>query len=161
MGSLASIDTVCDYIIFRLKKEDEVSLSNLKLQKLLYYVQAWNLAFFGTHIFEGRFQAWIHGPVNRVIFDRFRDVKTIYSEMDINDIMSDDFSKLLDDAKNHIDNVLEIYADYSGVQLEFMTHNEQPWVNAREGYAPAERCEVEIDERLMKSYYASRLNSQN
>ena len=80
-----NINDVCDYIILQLSEAGEY-LNNLKLHKLLYYVQAWHLAFYGERLFDGGFQAWIHGPVNREIYDRFKETKSLYSEVDENDI---------------------------------------------------------------------------
>ena len=63
-----SIHDITDYIILRVKSEDRfASLINLKLQKLLYYVQAWSYGINKKPMFDGEFEAWIHGPVNREI----------------------------------------------------------------------------------------------
>ena len=68
-----SIHDITDYIILRVKSEDRfASLINLKLQKLLYYVQAWSYGINKKPMFDGEFEAWIHGPVNREIYNRFK-----------------------------------------------------------------------------------------
>lgn len=154
---MKNIHNVCDYVIFRLKSDEDRSCTNLKLQKLLYYIQSWNLALTGEKMFDGKFQAWIHGPVNREIYDRFKETKGLYSEMELTDIATDYNAELSDEDKARIDNVLEVYAGFASFQLEKMTHDEDPWINARKGYMPTERCEVEIDEDLMRNYYANRL----
>lgn len=153
-----NVHTICDYIILMCSTAGE-QLSLLKLQKLLYYVQAWHLAFYGKPLFEGQFQAWVHGPVNRTIYDRFAGTKALYSLVVKEDI-TPDFNpdvELTQEAKLHIDSILEAYADLTGSQLEALTHNEDPWQVAREGYKPAERCENVIDEARMAKYYAARL----
>jgi uncharacterized phage-associated protein len=156
---MENINDVCDYVIFRVKSEDDTSLSNLKLQKLLYYTQAWHLAFHSKKLFEGDFQAWIHGPVNREIFERFKQTKSIYSEITIEDILNNTVSdKLNSPIKEHIDTILESYAKFSGTQLEYMAHNEEPWLSARIGLSNSDRCEQVIDEKLMETYYKSRLS---
>ena len=48
-------------------------ISNLKLQKLLYYAQAWHLAIYDTRLFPERFQAWVHGPVIPEIYHRYKE----------------------------------------------------------------------------------------
>ncbi len=149
---------VSDYIILRCKSEGETDLSALKHQKLLYYVQAWHLAFYGTKAFDSDFQAWIHGPVCRDIFDFYRTKKYLYSEMGLEDILDLNVSdKLSKDLKLHIDTILESYARYSANQLEIMTHEEDPWIEARRGYLPNQRCENVIGEDSMQVYYSSRL----
>lgn len=153
-----NINDTCDYIIQRVIASGEM-LSNLKLQKLLYYVQAWNLVFEDKPLFDGKFQAWVHGPVSRTIFSRYRSTKTLYSDITLADVRGDFNPQSLDvNETSHIDRVLSVYAKYTGAQLEEMTHGEEPWVKAREGFEPFDRCEVNIDEEIMKHYYAQRLN---
>lgn len=156
---MVNIQDVCDYIIFRVTGEGNGMLSHLKLQKILYYIQSWNLAFEKEPLFEGKFQAWIHGPVNRDVYNRFKDTKYIYSAIDMTDIKQDDlnFTNLDQKVKDHIDSVLEAYLPFGDIQLEKMTHREDPWVEARNGFEPFERCEVEINEATMKNYYTARL----
>ncbi len=152
-----NINDVCDYIILQVS-EPEKYLNNLKLHKLLYYVQAWHLAFYDEILFDGKFQAWIHGPVNREIYDRFKETKSLYSDVDQNDIRdSFDLDALSPDKTFHIDKILEAYAKFTGTQLEEMSHQEEPWNMARKGYRPTQRCEELIDENVMRSYYAGRL----
>jgi len=154
---MATIDDTCDYII---SKTEQDGLSLLKLQKLLYYCQAWHLAFDNGVLFSGKFQAWVHGPVNRHIYDRFKDSKYLYSSVSLQDIRpSFSYDNLNDEEKAHIDAVLDVYAPFTGDQLEAMAHEESPWISARCGIPLHERCEREIDERLMKEYYKARLTT--
>ena len=153
-----NIHDACDYIIHKVCTSDE-SLSNLKLQKLLYYVQAWHLVFEDKPLFDGKFQAWVHGPVSRPIYDRFAPTKTLYSDIHESDVRNDAPASSIGEAeKAHIDRVLSIYAKFSGAQLEELTHQEQPWLVARKDYLPFQRCDEELDETLMKSYYIQRLH---
>ncbi len=89
----AKLLDVCDYIILQVTEAEE-SLNSLKLHKLLYYVQAWHLAFYGEPLFEGKFQAWIHGPVNKEIYRRFNK-RSLYDEIEQEDISEDfDLAKI-------------------------------------------------------------------
>ncbi|MEK6262785.1 MAG: type II toxin-antitoxin system antitoxin SocA domain-containing protein [Planctomycetota bacterium] len=153
-------NAVCDYIIHRVLAA-EAGLNHLKLQKLLYYVQAWCLAFTGQSLFQGRFQAWVHGPVNREIYDRFTTTKSLYSEIAESDC-SPQFSSesLTEEARLHIDAVLDAYAGFTGDQLEYFTHQELPWTEARLGYKPYDRCERLISENTMATYYSARLQNK-
>jgi uncharacterized phage-associated protein len=152
-----NIHDVCNYIILKTKNAGE-GLSLLKLQKLLYYSQAWHLAFYNERLFLGKFQAWVHGPVSREIYDRFSNTKSLYSEVTVNDVPDDfDLNRVPEDKQNHIDDILEVYAKYRGSQLEELTHREEPWVEARKGYRSSERCEKEISENTMRRYYAERI----
>ena len=113
-----SIHDITDYIILRVKSEDRfASLINLKLQKLLYYVQAWSYGINKKPMFDGEFEAWIHGPVNREIYNRFNSTKYLYSEINIDDCMNHNVSLSSEDAE-FIDFILENYLKYSGAELE-------------------------------------------
>lgn len=154
-----NIYDACDYIILKMT-EGQDSLNNIKLQKLLYYVQAWYLAFNEKPLFEDgeNFQAWVHGPVNRQIYDRFSSTKSLYADITYDDIRDGfDFENLNEDELEHIDVVLELYGKYSGTELEDMTHEEEPWINARTGFRSSQRCEVELNNSDMYTYYSSRL----
>jgi uncharacterized phage-associated protein len=155
----ANIHDVADYVITKLD-EGDVGLNLLKLQKLLYYIQGWHLGLKGEALFAGKFQAWIHGPVNRQIYDRFTDTHMMYAQLTGADVRHDfDFGSLSKAARGHIDEVLEAYAALSGTQLEDMTHDESPWIKARGKKKPSERCENELDEALMAEHFRSELTN--
>lgn len=152
-----NIHDACDYVITKIC-EGDAGLNHLKLHKLMYFLQAWRLAFEEKRLFDGRFQAWIHGPVSRELYDRFLKTKSLYSPITLKDRRpSFDLERLDPEERNHIDTILEAYGDFSGTQLEEMTHGEEPWKAARTGCRPSERCENLIDEASMKEYYASRM----
>lgn len=154
-----TIHDACDFILTKATEEGS-SLNFLKLQKLVYYAQAWHLAIHRQPLFQGRFQAWIHGPVNRELFDRFKGRKQLYSAMELGDVRSGfDLGQISNEKARFLDSILETYAGLTGSQLEEMTHNEDPWIQARKGYRPSERCEVELSEELMGRFYRSRLSS--
>ena len=134
-----SIHDITDYIILRVKSEDRfASLINLKLQKLLYYVQAWS-----------------YGPVNREIYNRFNSTKYLYSEINIDDCMNHNVSLSSEDAE-FIDFILENYLKYSGAELERLSHNEMPWIETRGDLNVNERCDKVITPELMIEYYGKK-----
>lgn len=55
----------------RFANEEGSFISNLKLQKLVYYAQAWHLAIHGTPLFEEDFEAWVHGPVIPSLYQKY------------------------------------------------------------------------------------------
>jgi len=161
---MENLKDVCNYVVFRLTGEGGASISHLKLQKLLYYTQAWYLAYESKPLFSGEFQAWIHGPVNRSVYNRFKDSKYMYSNITLEDLGNEvdfEFKTISEENKTFIDGVLEVYAQYSDTQLEKMTHDEMPWQNARGDRQPYERCEEIISEKIMASYYSARLQEAN
>ena len=155
-----NINDITDYVIINLTEEDEHSLINLKLQKLLYYIQAWCLGIYERSFFNGEFQAWAHGPVNTEIYDRFKSSKNLYSFITIDDVIKHDLDIKQEDIK-FIDWILENYAPFSGIELEHMTHNEQPWIEARGNTPALSKCTNVITNASMISYYGKRWKSIN
>lgn len=155
------LNDVCDYVIVKMTEAGS-ALNLLKLQKLVYYIEAWHLAFHDRGLSNTRFQAWVHGPVSRRLYDRFKDSKSLYSAIEAHDVRSTFNLSALDPAKRrHIDAVLEVYGPFTGSQLEEMTHAEEPWIVARGSCRPSERCETEIAPTLMARYYKARLPAHN
>ena len=65
-----TISDIADYFITKNHEYGDY-ITNLKLQKLVYYAQAWYLAFLDKPLFDEDFEAWVHGPVNRDLYDRY------------------------------------------------------------------------------------------
>lgn len=152
-----NINDVADYIILRIKSEDNAFLINLKLQKLLFYIQAWSYGINHTNFFIGEFQAWIHGPINIEIYDRFKDTKTLYSSINLNDVINPNVMSIIC-GKNamFIEYILENYAQFSAVELEEMIKNERYWIDTRKGFKQNQKCDKIIDPLLIESYYKNK-----
>ena len=130
-----------------LSKEE---MTQKKLQKLCYYAQAWCYALKGYRLEDTDFQAWIHGPVSPALWERFKsfgyDPIRIKGHVNIN--LQEEDRRLLED-------VWDTYGENTGNALEALTHRELPWLEARKGYEPDERCTVVISPNTMASYYKS------
>ena len=74
MADITIANMVADFLLCESRDRGE-NLTNLKLQKLLYYAQAWYLALYNVALFEEDFQAWVHGPVLYSQYCRFCDWK--------------------------------------------------------------------------------------
>jgi|TARA_R110000851_G_scaffold260044_2_gene412597 uncharacterized phage-associated protein len=157
---MPTIQQIADYVILRLKDNgNNYYLSTLAHQKLIYYCQAWHLALKKKPLFEDNFQAWVHGPVNRWVYANYNSDKTIYSDLKMNDIIDrSGIDRLSQEEISHVNLVLDSYAKFSASQLEEMTHNEEPWIEARGNFTPLQRCTNPIDNKTMENYYAARLN---
>ena len=130
-----------------------VSDKILMLQKLLYFNQGVYSALYGKPIFEEDCRAWIHGPVYPEVYDLFRDFK--YNPID--DVrfalLEGTEDALTDDEKRVIDLVVNTFGIYGGKVLEKITHNEDPWMEARKGYGDSiPSSELLSKERIMKYY---------
>jgi len=133
-------------------------MSHLKLQKLLFYVQAYHLGFFEAPIVTDEFEAWAHGPVSRKIYNEIKDLSTIHREIRYQDDDKGDPIQRLEsilspDQIDLMNDVLSEYGKMSAYALENETHSEMPWIVARQGYGAGERCSVAMDNRLIQSYY--------
>lgn len=151
-----NINDIADYIIINQTVNDKNNyLSNLKLQKLLYYIQAWSYGINQKPLFDGDFEAWIHGPVNREIYNRFASTKNIYSEIEMNDCINKDVKIDNDDAE-FIDWILKNYAKFSGFELEKLSCSEIPWIKTRDMLDPYERCDKVISPDFIQEYYGEK-----
>ena len=130
-------------------------MTHKKLQKLCYYAQAWCYALKGYRLLNTDFQAWIHGPVSPALWERFKSFgyDAIKIKGNANIEIDEEDLKLLED-------IWDTYGDCSGNSLEILTHKEVPWIEARNGYSPEEKCTVVISPTTMKSYYKSIYNGE-
>lgn len=138
--------------------------TQLKLQKLAYYVDAWHLAYFEQPIIEEDFEAWIHGPVLRSVWNYFKAAGSVslFQKFYIKDDVSDKFiqsfeTEISQDQKEMIDNVLDEYGDKSAYYLETLSHSEKPWIEARGTCANSERCANAISKDTMKRFYQAKI----
>ena len=113
-----NINLIADYIIMRLTSDEENTLINLKLQKLLYYLQAWSLGINNERFLNCKFEAWVHGPVCRELFNRFRVSKTLYSFISKDDVDKNETSYMCIDEEDRsfINYILDNYAGFSGTE---------------------------------------------
>lgn len=137
-------------------KKDSMTLK--RLQKLCYYAQAWYFTLKGKKLANTEFEAWVHGPVSR---DLWNDYKSLYSEgLYMADISVDTVGSQYEDISDLddielLDMVWDTYGDLTGNALEALTHTEAPWQKARAGYKPSDSCNKEISLDDMKEYYLS------
>jgi uncharacterized phage-associated protein len=119
----------------------------MKLQRLLYYAQAWHLGEFGEPLFDDTIQAWMTGPVVPSIFWRF-------AESGISDIpVQGELPVLLPETKAYLDELASDYLASDEWELEDMSRNEPPWLNARWGAELDPPCYQDVSEEDMRTYF--------
>lgn len=145
---------VVHYFMHKSKEDSRNDFSNKKLQKLLYYAQAWNLVLNDKRLINKKFEAWIHGAAIPVIYGRYKKFgfDEITEEYD-----EDEFSIFSNEEKQVLDEVWRIYGKYDADYLELLNHSENPWQNARESLSPFEPSSAEISEKDMSKYYGEKL----
>ena len=139
---MASVFDVAAYILQRTGK-----ITTMKLQKLVYYCQAWSLVWDEKRLFPEQIRAWANGPVVQKLYDAHRGMFKISS------IANGDSSKLNSEQKDTIKAVLAFYGDKPSQWLSDLTHLERPWRDARQGLADSERGTAEITLAAMSEYY--------
>lgn len=121
-------------------------INNLKLQKLLYYCQAWHLGIYDKPLFHDRIEAWIHGPVVPFVY-------RAYKAFQWSPITVDSGSTLPGECGDHVESVLKAYGSFSAWELERLTHSENPWKQARGGIPPDQSSHAIITHESMKAAF--------
>ena len=143
---MTTVFDVANYIL-----EKKGSVTTWKLQKLLYYSQAWSLVWDEKPLFEEEFEAWANGPVCRDLYHHHR------RKFEVSHFPKGDVDVLSDDQKENIDIVLEVYGHKEPQWLSDLTHLEDPWKEARHGLHPGERGNSVITKESMALYYGGLL----
>ena len=121
---------VANYII---NESDDIT--NLALQKLLYYSQVFSILFREEPLFSSECGAWNHGPVYGKIYYLFKNNSgDVINKNNVTNQLSEDVTEILD-------NVINCFGCYSGSVLAYFTHNEKPWKESRKNnidYIPNE-----------------------
>ena len=103
-------------------------ISNLKLQKLCYYAQGFNLALRDKRLFPEPIEAWTHGPVIRSLYQKYKK----HGEGVIPPPTNCDISIYDQKSQELLNEVYSVYGQYSAWKLRNMTHEEPPWIEARQ-----------------------------
>lgn len=140
-------ENVSAYIFQRLRKLGPVE--TLKLQKLMYYANAWSLADRESRLFDDPIQAWKHGPVVACLYPYHRGAVAL-SEWPLGDA-----SQVDADTGKFIDGIVDTYGGLSGWALREMTHREKPWKDAWAGSKEGKILRVPLDDTVTAEYYRS------
>jgi len=139
--------TVFDIASYILAKQGP--MTTMKLQKLVYYAQAWSLVWDEKRLFANKIEAWANGPV---VPSLYRLHKGLFR---VRRFSLGDGRKIRNSAKETIDAVLAYYGGRSSQWLSNLTHSEKPWKDARRGLSPSQRGSREITPAAMCEYYGS------
>ena len=136
-------------------------VTNKKLQKLLYYTEAWSLVY-QKSIIEENFEAWIHGPVITNVYHKYKQFGYSPIQLDYEGLDSSKLiKKIVKENKIEkkqielIDAVLGKYGVLTSYELEMLSHSEKPWIETRKNITPFEHCSNVIDKDLIKTFYSS------
>lgn len=145
MPAELSARDVADYFLRLVEPDCGDCLTNLRLQKLLYYAQGLNLAIHGTPLFPEEIRAWAHGPSVPEVYHAFKQ----YGADAIPLPFKLDFDKFGGEAREVLNEVWNVFGQFSASRLRAMTHEEPPWRRTAIGDV--------IQHGLMADYFKTQL----
>lgn len=143
---MANVFDVAAYIL-----KQAGPMTAMKLQKLVYYSQAWSLVWDEKPIFDETIEAWANGPVVRGLYNLHA------GSFSVSTLMTGDATALTADERETVDSVLRFYGGKSAQWLSDLTHQEAPWKDARAkaGLRDGDHGTAEITPAAMAEYYGS------
>jgi len=148
---MATAIDVAKFFLSRVDRDNGDVITHLKLQKLVYYSQAWSLVLRGQELFEDTIEAWKNGPVSPSVFDEYKnyDRSPIPYSCDFNEkILSEDELDLLSQ-------IVSTYGELTASKLWKLSHKEYPWLEARRGIPANHPSKEVITPKSMKDYYSN------
>ncbi len=139
------IDSVVKYL---LKELGEVT--PLALQKLLYYSQGFYKTFYDEFLFNDECEAWVHGPVYKDIYFKYRDFG--YNPIEDEKLVFENIN-LTEAEEELLDSIIDNFGCYSAKTLERMTHSERPWRLTRKNLKPEQKSSEIISKALIAKYF--------
>ena len=139
---------IARYLLTLMSEENGDLISNLKLQKLLYYAQGASLALFDKPLFPEPIEAWLHGPVVPTLYYEYKQ----YNASAIPRPQDVDFERYDAETIALLNEVYSTFGQYSAWKLANMTHEETPWLEVYQ-YNPG--GSISLDS--MKKYFEANL----
>lgn len=146
---MADVFDVAKYILEIRRERNELPITTWKLQKLVYYAQAWSLVWDDEPLFNNPIQAWANGPVCPDLYQEHK------GDFKISDLRRGNIANLNSDQRETIKVVVDYYGAKSAHYLSELTHQERPWREARGDAEPGERGKNIITLAAMAEYYGS------
>jgi len=139
-------ETIANWFLLRAKFDYDMGysdelISNLKLQKLLYYAQGCILGLTGKPLFPEEIQAWEHGPVIPAIYHKYKD----YGKNGLLPDETFDRNSIDEETNAVLENVYETFGQFSAWKLRDMTHQEAPWQETKKNHV--------ISKDVIKKYF--------
>lgn len=152
---MPTVRDVANFFLSKSEENTEWAITHLKLQKLVYYAQAWFVTLYPhrNFLFDEQIEAWVHGPVCRELYNEYRyegyNVLTLADNVD-----EPNFDPEESDA---LEAVWAAYGKMDGKYLEALTHNEDPWLQARQNLNEYDYSTNVITIEAMRNYYSQRI----
>ena len=144
--SQRKIDSVSTYLI-----NHSQNITNLSLQKALYYAQCFFYVFFGKFLFNEDCQAWKYGPVYPDMYKFYK----CYGYEILSTSIKDENLNLTQQEQSFLDIICENICAYNGNVLKSLTHKEQPWIDARGALTADQNSTNIIKKTSIRKYFSS------
>ncbi len=137
------------------------SITQMKVQKMVYFAHGYHLAKYGKPLIQESFEAWKFGPVVPNIYQDFK----FYGSKPISDSDYEEYApkelvnyRFDEDAEDAINYTWEVTKDLSAIALSNWTHQpNSPWSNV---YNPEEWSTL-IDNYDIKEYFKELLSTDH
>jgi uncharacterized phage-associated protein len=138
---------IAQYFLAKVDEDAGDLLSNLKLQKLMYYAQGCALALLDRPLFPEPIEVWVHGPVVPALYHEYKGSGA--GPIPPPTVL--DFAKYDHETRDLLDEVYAVYGQFSAWKLRNMTHQEPPWCKTPEGQA--------ISHDILRAYFKTKVQS--
>lgn len=146
-----SAKDIADWFLCQIDRDAGDSITHLKVQKLVYYAQAWALVLIGRPLFAEEIEAWAHGPVIPSVYANFREMRWEALPP------PDECPKFDTEIEEVLSDVFSVYGKLPAKHLEELTHRETPWITARGGLPPEAASNAIISKKSMTDFYSNML----
>ena len=144
-----SANDIAAFVLSRVDPQDN-DVSNMKLQKLCYYMQGLATAMRGVPLFRDPLYAWDHGPVVPHLYQQYR----VNRALPIPAVRTFDDSIFEDADRQALNDIYDYYGQFSAWRLRNMSHADRPWIDA---YNRDDK-EISVDELV--SYFKPQINEE-
>lgn len=119
------------------------------------------MAYFDAPLFDEAPEAWVHGPVYPSVYAAYKKFKYNTISLKIKDVPGyaaelESQNNLSNDEKELVRKILNVYGTKQAIELEYLTHIEEPWLEQRKGLDDTEPSHNQISLKTMRSYFLSK-----
>ena len=144
MSTNYSAFDIADYFLWKAQEEDQELLSNMKLQKLVYYAQGLHLVLNDAPLFQERIEAWTYGPVVAELYHAYKR----YNSSGIPANKDFDPQSIDKDIRELLDEIFDVFGQFSAIRLMELAHEDQCWKDADNG----EEISIKSMKECLKKY---------
>jgi uncharacterized phage-associated protein len=123
------VHDVANYFLLKAQDDGQELLSNMKLQKLIYYAQGLHLVLFNEPLIQEQVEAWTYGPVVPILYHKYKE----YEGHGIPAAASFDRLKIDSETRDFLDEIYQVFGQFSATRLMEISHEDQCWKDSCPG----------------------------